>query len=167
MADDDLDSLYQQTILDHARAPRHFERPARPTLTAEGDNPMCGDRVEVFLSIGPDGRVEEACFTGRGCAISIASASLMTEVLQDKPAAELPALLDAALRMIAGPLAPEPRGSPDDHPELATLAALAGVRHFPSRLRCATLAWTTLAEALPAAWRKPDPPAADAHGPGE
>ena len=135
----ELQELYQDVILDHNRRPRNF-RALQPARTAEGFNPLCGDHFTVYLRV-EDGIIADLGFQGAGCAISKASASLMTESLKGKSAADATALLDRFLRMIT---------SPPDSPvtDLGKLAALAGVRQFPARVKCASLAWHTLRAAL-------------------
>ena len=135
----ELQELYQDVILDHNRRPRNF-RALQPARTAEGFNPLCGDHFTVYLRV-ENGIIADVGFQGAGCAISKASASLMTESLKGKSAADATALLDRFLQMIT---------SPPDSPvaELGKLAALAGVRQFPARVKCASLPWHTLRAAL-------------------
>ena len=135
----DLHELYQQTILDHNRRPRNF-RAIEGAPNAEGHNPLCGDRVTVYVRVEDD-VVTDAGFQGTGCAITMASASLMTESVKGNTVADVRALSDRLQRMLA--MAP---GSPVDH--LGALTALAGVRQFPIRVKCATLAWQALQDAL-------------------
>ena len=137
----DLQELYQEVILDHNRRPRNF-RTLEGARKAEGFNPLCGDRLTVFLKVD-DGVVRDVAFQGSGCAISKASASLMTESIKGKTVADVAALFDQFQRMITAK--PD---SPLD--QLGKLAALAGVRQFPVRVKCATLAWHTLRAALDA-----------------
>jgi len=135
----DLQELYQQVILDHNRRPRNF-RPLGAGRKAEGFNPLCGDRLTVYLKV-EDGVVTDVGFQGSGCAISKASASLMTESVKGKPVADVVALFERFQKMItAPPDAPVSR--------LGKLEALAGVRQFPIRVKCASLAWHTLRAAL-------------------
>lgn len=136
-----LKELYQEVILDHNRQPRNF-RPleVEGVRKAEGDNPLCGDKVTVYLNLGSEG-VEEATFEGAGCAISQASASLMTEAVTGKSVEETEALLQRFLETMKGEIPPELEN-------LGKLAALAGVRDYPMRVKCATLAWHTLRAAL-------------------
>jgi len=137
----DLQDLYQEVILDHNRRPRNF-RTLDNARNAEGFNPLCGDHLTVYLRI--DGNtVTDVAFQGSGCAISKASASLMTESIKGKTVADVTALFDRFQRMITAP--PD---SPVD--QLGKLTALAGVRQFPIRVKCATLAWHTLRAALDA-----------------
>lgn len=143
---DELRDLYQEVILDHGRHPRNHRRLDGADRSAKGDNPMCGDRVEVFLKLGDDGRIAEAAFEGRGCAISQASASLMTELVTGRTAAEASAI-GAALRTLARTgSCPVCEGAIGDAME--RLAPLGGVSEYPSRVKCATLAWHALDAAL-------------------
>lgn len=135
---ENLRDLYQQTIFDHYRRPRNFGRPAGANREAQGYNPLCGDKVTVFLRVA-DGVVQDAGFEGEGCAISTASASLMTESLKGRPQAEALRLLEAFQQMVTGNA---------EQTELGKLEALAGVREFPQRVKCATLAWHTMRAAL-------------------
>jgi nitrogen fixation NifU-like protein len=136
---DDLRDLYQEVILDHNRRPRNFGALPDANRQAEGYNPLCGDRIQVFLHLDGD-RVSGISFEGTGCAISQASASLMTEALKGKTVAEAHALFTSFHELVT-------RGS-DDPGRLGKLAVLAGVREFPIRVKCATLAWHTLEAAL-------------------
>lgn len=135
---DNLRELYQETIFDHYRRPRNFGRPDGANREAQGYNPLCGDQVKVYLRV-EDGVVKDAGFEGGGCAISTASASLMTESLKGRQEAEALRLLEEFQRMVTG-AAPAPG--------LGKLEALAGVREFPQRVKCATLAWHTMRAAL-------------------
>lgn len=134
-----LRELYQETIMDHGRRPRNFGPLAEATHVAEGFNPLCGDRLTLRLDVA-DGIIREARFEGTGCAISTASASLMTEALKGRSAAEAEVLFAAFHALLTGE-------GPKDHP-LGKLEVLAGVREFPARVKCATLAWHTLHAAL-------------------
>ena len=135
----DLRELYQQVILDHNRRPRNFRRLANPNRTAEGYNPLCGDRIALELSV-EDGVVKDAAFQGAGCAISKAAASMMTASVIGRSEGEVSALFHRVHAMLTGP------GDVDT--EVGKLAVFAGVREFPSRIKCATLAWHTLQAAL-------------------
>jgi nitrogen fixation NifU-like protein len=139
----DLRELYQEVILDHSRKPRNFHRPAGANREARGDNPLCGDKVTVFLTL-EDGRVKDVGFEGRGCAISMASASLMTEVLKGKTEAEVRALFDRFHDEMTGKSACHGAAAG----ELDKLTVLSGVREYPMRVKCATLSWHTLMAAL-------------------
>lgn len=136
---DDLRELYQQLILEHYRNPRNFGELPEATHRAEGHNPLCGDRLEVALSIEGE-RIVDIRFRGSGCAISQASASVMTTLVKGASVADALALADRFHRVLLGQELPSP--------ELGPLAAFAGVWEFPSRVKCATLAWHTLRAAL-------------------
>jgi nitrogen fixation NifU-like protein len=136
----DLTDLYQEVILDHNRRPRNFHVLENATHQAEGHNPLCGDKVEVFLTVAGD-VITDVGFQGSGCAISRASASLMTDCLKGCPVADACALFDRFHKMVTTP--------PDvDVEDLGKLSVLAGVREFPVRVKCASLAWHTLKAAL-------------------
>ncbi len=139
---DDLRDLYQEVILDHGRRPRHATRLAAFDASAKGDNPMCGDRVEVFVRRGPDGTIADLGFEARGCAISVASADLMAEVARGRTPEQARALFSQVRDMAR---TGETAG---DDPALERLAPLAGVHEFPSRIKCATLPWHALIAAL-------------------
>ena len=137
----ELEDLYQEVILDHNRQPRNF-RVLEQGRKAEGYNPLCGDRLTVYLRV-ENGVIADVSFQGSGCAISKASASLMTESVKGKPVADAKALFSRFQQMITAP--------PDGQVEhLGKLDALAGVRQFPVRVKCASLAWHTLQAALDA-----------------
>ena len=138
----ELRELYQQVILDHHRKPRNFRRLPRTTGTAEGFNPLCGDRVSVEVETDND-VIRDIAFQGSGCAISQASASLMTAAVQGKTASEAETLFHQFHDMVAG--GPE---APADPQTLGKLAAFAGVKGFPARVKCANLSWHTLHAAL-------------------
>jgi nitrogen fixation NifU-like protein len=138
-ASDDLTRLYRDTVLDHSRNPRNFRSLAAPSHTATGHNPLCGDKVVLYLDIGSDGRIGAATFEGSGCAISLASASMLTELVRGQSA--------SAARALAAQLEATLAGA-DDPPAAGDLASLSGVRAYPARVRCATLAWRTLEAAL-------------------
>jgi nitrogen fixation NifU-like protein len=143
----ELRDLYQEVILDHAKRPRNFGRPDHFDHEAHGHNPLCGDKIDVFLILGKDDRVEDIRFEGRGCAISMASASLMTELLKGKTEAEAKRLFEKFHEMVTHEESGEtlPDAAPDD---LERLQVLAGVRQFPMRVKCATLPWHTFNAAL-------------------
>jgi nitrogen fixation NifU-like protein len=143
---EDLRDLYQELILDHGRKPRNFRRLEDADRAARGDNPMCGDRMELFLKLGPEGQIADVAFQGRGCAISMASASLMTETVKGK-SAEQARDLSAKFRELAM-TGTCPHCGADLAEEMERLAPLSGVHEFPSRVKCATLAWHTLNAAL-------------------
>lgn len=138
----DLRDLYQTTILDHNRRPRNFRRIEGPARHADGYNPLCGDKVSVEVKIRDD-RVEDVAFQGAGCAISTASASLMTEAVKGRTLAEAEDLFHRFHELLTG----GPHDEPDAE-KLGKLAVFSGVREFPVRVKCATLAWHTLRAAL-------------------
>ncbi|RMG46020.1 MAG: SUF system NifU family Fe-S cluster assembly protein [Acidobacteria bacterium] len=138
----ELDELYQEMVLDHGKRPRNRGRLEEPSARAEGYNPLCGDRLTLYLKIEGD-VVTDARFEGSGCAISTASTSLMTEAVKGKPVSEVDRLFRLFHDMLTGP---EEAAEPPE--ELGKLAALAGVRKFPIRVKCATLPWHTLKAAL-------------------
>ncbi len=141
--DDTLRELYQDVILDHSRHPRHFGKLEHATHSGEGYNPLCGDRVNIYLDVDADGRVKDIAFEGKGCAISQASASLMTDMLKGRTIAEAEKLMEGFLHLVKG----EDAGSlAEDDRE--TLDVMAGVSAFPMRVKCATLAWHTMKSAL-------------------
>lgn len=143
---DELRDLYQEVILDHGKNPRNFRHPPDANREAKGHNPLCGDQITVYLRVAGDGIIEDASFEGRGCAISTASASLMTEVLKGKTTEQVKALFDNFhyLATGSGDAYPAP-GLEDD---LERLEVLGGVRQYPMRVKCATLAWHTMTAAL-------------------
>ncbi|HEY7753621.1 MAG TPA: SUF system NifU family Fe-S cluster assembly protein [Steroidobacteraceae bacterium] len=136
----DLSELYRDVIVDHNRRPRNAGRLECPTHQAEGNNPLCGDRLRLFVDVEDD-RIRDLRFENAGCAISTASASLMSEAVKGRSRAEVRALFESVHRMLTGPGA-----APD--PSLGKLAALAGVREYPVRVKCASLCWHTLNAAL-------------------
>jgi len=139
----DLRELYQEVILDHSRQPRNFRRPEHANHEAKGDNPLCGDKVTVFLTI-EDGKVVDVGFQGRGCAISMASASLMTEIIKSKTEEEARALFESFHDEMTGKSTCHGAAAG----ELDKLTVLSGVRDYPMRVKCATLSWHTLMAAL-------------------
>lgn len=135
----DVRELYQEVIVDHGTRPRHVGRCDSPTASCDGHNPLCGDQLTLTARV-VDGRLEDLQFTGSGCAISMASASLMAEALQGKTEAEALALFERFHAAVA-------EGDEPD-PSLGKLAVLVGVRAYPMRVKCATLAWHTLKSLL-------------------
>ena len=138
----DLKDLYQQTIIDHNRSPRNFRPLPQANRSAEGHNPLCGDRISLQVQVEDD-RITDVGFQGSGCAISQASASLMTTAVKGKSTSEADALFTAFHDMVTAP----PQTTPDTS-ALGKLAAFAGVRAFPARVKCASLSWHTLRAAL-------------------
>ncbi len=132
----ELRELYQEVILDHSRNPRNFGHHEPSNRHAEGHNPLCGDRLTIWAEV-EDGRIKDVSFEGRGCAISVASASLMTEMLKDHTVAEAEKIFETFHAVVMG-----------DDSGLDKLRVLAGVRDYPMRVKCATLAWHTLKSAL-------------------
>lgn len=139
---DELRDLYQATILDHNRKPRNFREPESADRRAEGHNPICGDQLVVFIDLEDD-CVTDIAFQGVGCAISVASASLMTDFARGKRVDEIRTEFERFHSMVTS--APD---SPLDTSNLGKLAVFSGVREFPMRVKCATLAWHTLRAAL-------------------
>jgi nitrogen fixation NifU-like protein len=141
--DDTLRELYQEVILDHSRHPRHFGALTGATHVGEGYNPLCGDKVKVYLVLDDSERITDIKFEGRGCAISQASASLMTDMLAGRTVDEAQKLMGGFIHLVKG------EGSnglaPDDRERLEVMA---GVSAFPMRVKCATLAWHTMKSAL-------------------
>ncbi len=138
----DLRELYQEVILDHNRRPRNFHKLEGANRTAEGYNPLCGDQLTVYLRL-EDGVIRDISFQGSGCAISKASASMMTAALKGKTAADAEGTFETFHKMVTADLS-----MTFDPLEVGKLAAFAGVREFPVRVKCATLAWHTLHAAL-------------------
>ncbi len=136
--DSELRELYQQMILDHHRRPRNFREVSGADRSAEGYNPLCGDRVKVQIRTGKDGRFEEIGFTGSGCAICTASASMMTETLKHRTREEAEEMFEGFHRLVTG----EEQGAALEE-RLGKLVVFAGVREFPVRVKCATLPWHT------------------------
>jgi nitrogen fixation NifU-like protein len=140
-----LASLYQDLILDHNRSPRNYRTLPDGNRKAEGNNPLCGDRLTVWLRMA-ENRIDDAAFQGSGCAISRASASLMTAAVKGKTKEEAKDLYERFHRLVTGSLDPSQAGT------LGKLAAFGGVSGFPARVKCATLSW----HALKAALEQPD-----------
>jgi nitrogen fixation NifU-like protein len=138
----ELRELYQSVILDHNKSPRNFRRPAGTNRSARGSNPLCGDQLVVFLEV-EGGVVKDAGFEGSGCAISTASASLMTESVKGRRFEDVEKTADAFQRLVTSDAT-----APAEDEGLGKLAVFGGVREFPVRVKCATLAWHTLRAAL-------------------
>ncbi|MFM9816971.1 UNVERIFIED_CONTAM: SUF system NifU family Fe-S cluster assembly protein [Spiribacter pallidus] len=136
-----LRELYQEVILDHNKQPRNFRVVNPHDHAADGYNPLCGDKIHLELRLDESGRIEDIAFTGEGCAISTASASIMTETLKGKTVAEANALFDRFHHQVTDE-------ATELDPSLGKLGVLAGVRDYPMRVKCATLAWHTLQAAL-------------------
>jgi nitrogen fixation NifU-like protein len=141
--DANLRELYQEIILDHSRHPRHFGALAEANHVAEGHNPLCGDRVKVYLKTDEADRIADIAFEGRGCAISVASASLMTDMLKGRTVAEAEQLMGGFLKLVKGEDTAALDADDREH-----LEVMAGVSAFPMRVKCATLAWHAMKAAL-------------------
>ena len=140
---DDLRELYQTTILDHNKSPRNFGRLEDANREADGNNPLCGDQLHVSAVVDDDGTVRDLRFEGEGCAISTASASLMTEFVKGKRLEDVEKLFDRFHELVAG--SPEVETNPG---KLGKLVVFGGVREYPMRVKCATLPWHTLRSAV-------------------
>ncbi len=137
----DLRELYQEVIVDHNRDPRNFHTMAEPCRCVNGFNPLCGDKITLFVKVNDDEVIEQASFQGRGCAISTASASLMTDALKGMSVTDAKKLFESFHEMLTS--------STDELPkQIKKLAVFSGVREYPARVKCATLAWHTLMAAL-------------------
>ena len=139
----DLRELYQTTILDHNKKPRNFHKPDGANREANGWNPLCGDKVTIYLAVDDGGVVQEVGFQGSGCAISTASASMMTQAVKGKTVDEVLEVFDRFHELIAGPPVAEA-----DQKALGKLTVFSGVREYPMRVKCATLPWHTLRSAV-------------------
>ena len=141
--DQNLRELYQEIILDHSRHPRHFGRLAEANRTAEGFNPLCGDKVKIDLVVDGENRIADLAFEGKGCAISVASASLMSEMLKGRTVEEAENLMTGFLELVKG-------GSTEElsAEDRENLEVMGGVSEFPMRVKCATLAWHAMKSAL-------------------
>jgi nitrogen fixation NifU-like protein len=138
----ELNDLYQEVILDHNKNPRNFREIENPTHHADGHNPLCGDQLKVYLNL-EDGKVTDVSFVGSGCAISKASASMMTQAVKGKSKDEAEVLFDEFHKMVTGKLDIE-----TDENSLGKLRIFAGVLEFPARVKCASLSWHTVHAAL-------------------
>ncbi|MDP6437114.1 MAG: SUF system NifU family Fe-S cluster assembly protein [Gammaproteobacteria bacterium] len=136
----DLQDIYRHRVLEHSRDPHNFHRPADANREALGFNPLCGDKLNVYLKIEDD-HVTDIGFDGTGCAISVASASMMTDTIAGQSLDDAKKMIHEIQDMLA-------EGGSLENPRLKDLAALEGVRNYPSRIKCATLAWSTLDAAL-------------------
>mgnify|MGYP001251386265 CR=1 FL=1 len=139
---DELRDLYQQVILDHSRKPRNYGELPAPCLHAHGDNPSCGDEIDVWVKLDDSGTIEDLKFKGQGCAISQASASMMTQKVKGKTTAQAAAMREDFRRIVMGD------GTPADEDALGELMLLEGVQSFPQRVKCAMLAWRAVEQAL-------------------
>tara|TARA_B100000676_G_C18038761_1_gene823486 strand:+ start:60 stop:521 length:462 start_codon:yes stop_codon:yes gene_type:complete len=141
---DELRELYQEVILDHGKDPRNFRKPENANREATGNNPLCGDQLVVYLSVDENEIVQDAAFLGNGCAISMASASMMTEIVQGKTRIEAENLFQRFHAMCTT----DEKVDFSDDEDIEKLMVLSGVRQFPVRVKCATLAWHTMDAAL-------------------
>ena len=141
---DELRELYQEVILDHGKDPRNFRKPDNANREATGNNPLCGDQLVIYLSVDEKEIVQDAAFLGNGCAISMASASMMTEIVQGKTREEAEILFQRFHAMCTS----DEEVKFDDDEDVERLMVLSGVRQFPVRVKCATLAWHTMDAAL-------------------
>ena len=141
--DDELRDLYRELILDHSRSPRHFGKLCDATHTAQGINPLCGDKLRLYLQLDDNDLIVDAAFEGSGCAISVASASLLTDLI-------IGTTVDSALRYFQAVTShlTSADTAPIERIDLGKLRALDGVREFPARVKCATLAWHALRSAI-------------------
>jgi len=137
------DELYQQTILEHNRNPRNFKKLEGATHIAEGYNPLCGDHLWVYVKVNPNGIIEEAAFEGQGCAISKASASMMTMSLKGKSVKEANILFEEFHQLVKGELKPDVQPN-----HLDKLTVFSGIWQYPARVKCASLSWHTMHGAL-------------------
>ncbi len=144
---EDLRELYRELILDHARSPRHFGKLPDATHSAEGINPLCGDKLKMYFRIDGDNRISDACFEGSGCAISVASASLLMDTVIGLNTADALKYFSTLVGRLAGTQDAE-NDDADTDINLGKLRALEGVKEFPSRVKCATLAWHALNSAI-------------------
>ncbi len=142
---EDLRDLYRELILDHARNPRHFHKLEAASHSAEGINPLCGDKLHLYVNVNDDGVITEAAFEGSGCAISVASASLLTDLVIGLSKQQA---LDCFAEITSRLTSPDAHQSRDIGVNLDKLRALDGVREYPSRVKCATLAWHALNSAI-------------------
>lgn len=146
--EDVLRDLYQEVILDHGKHPRNLRHPPAANREARGYNPLCGDQVVIYLETDAEGRIADVAFEGKGCAISMASASMMTEVLRGKTEAEARRLFDDFHRLCTEDDFTLEQAKAEDRDALERLQVLSGVREFPVRVKCATLAWHAMTAAL-------------------
>ncbi len=148
MIADDLRDLYQEVILDHGKNPRNFRHPDDVDKFAVGNNPICGDRLTIFLKVDNDGVIQDAAFEGAGCAISVASASMMTQILKGKTAEQAENLFKSFHAMCTEDDHDSVSADGVDPDDIDKLQVLSGVKEFPIRVKCATLAWHTMQAAM-------------------
>ena len=144
--DDDMRELYQEVILDHGKNPRNFRQPEDANCEARGNNPLCGDQLTVYLKVDEGRLIRDAAFEGRGCAISMASASMMTQIVSGKTVSQVQYLFDKFHKMCTGEIEEFPQ---DEFAyDVDKLRVMSGVRQFPMRVKCATLSWHTMNAAV-------------------
>ena len=142
----DLKELYQEIILDHGKNPRNLRKTENFNKDAKGHSPLCGDKVHIFLKIDENKNISDISFEGSGCAISMASASIMTDLMKEKKEKEVKELVEDFLQMIKE--SPEMKTKIINENEKTKLMSLSGVKQYPMRVKCATLAWHTLTSAM-------------------
>ena len=142
----DLKQLYQDIILDHGKSPRNFGKCVGYNSEAKGYNPLCGDLVQIYLKLNVEKKVEDLTFEGNGCAISMASASIMTDLVKGKSSEVAKKIIDAFLKMIR--IGTEMKSDDLDNDQKTKIMSLSGVKQFPMRVKCATLSWHTLVSAM-------------------
>ena len=144
--DDDVRELYQEVILDHGKNPRNFRQPEDANCEARGNNPLCGDQLTVYLKVDEGRLIRDAAFEGRGCAISMASASMMTQIVCGKTVSQVQSLFDKFHKLCTGETEEFPKDEFTD--DMEKLRVMSGVRQFPMRVKCATLSWHTMNAAV-------------------
>ena len=142
----DLKELYQEIILDHGKNPRNLKKSDNFNKDAKGHNPLCGDKVHIFLKVDENNKISDIAFEGSGCAISMASASIMTDLMKEKKEVEVKELVSDFLEMIKQN--PELKSKILEENEKTKLMSLSGVKKYPMRVKCATMAWHTLTAAM-------------------
>ena len=142
----DLKDLYQEIILDHGKNPRNLKKSDNFNKDAKGHNPLCGDKVHIFLKVDENNKISDIAFEGSGCAISMASASIMTDLMKEKKEVEVKELVSDFLEMIKQN--PELKSKILEENEKTKLMSLSGVKKYPMRVKCATMAWHTLTAAM-------------------
>ena len=142
----DLKDLYQDIILEHGKSPRNFGKCEKYTHQAKGYNPLCGDKVEILLKLNNEKKVENLTFEGSGCAISMASTSIMTELVKGKPLETAKKIIEAFLNMVKNTR--EIKSEDLNEDQKTKIMSLSGVKQYPMRVKCATLAWHTLTSAM-------------------
>ena len=144
--DDDMRELYQEVILDHGKNPRNFRQPEDANCEARGNNPLCGDQLTVYLKVDEGRLIRDAAFEGRGCAISMASASMMTQIVCGKTVSQVQSLFDKFHKLCTGEMEEFPQDEFTD--DMEKLRVMSGVSRFPMRVKCATLSWHTMNAAV-------------------